>query len=330
MESRLEFCLSSPMSTRTRVALLLLALLAPAPLHAQAPTPAPTPIQPVPIPSFPSPTASSSPEARQAESRAAWKAAEQTAVRGPASVTLRDEAKLEIPPGMVFIPQEPATRLSRAMGNTPGPNFVGIVTNFSDDDTWIVFVNWTPDGYIRDDDAKDLNPDDILENLTEGTEAANKDRLTRGFPELTLKGWTQRPEYNATTHRLSWSLRVVPKDEPDGGSINFNTRALGRNGYFSLNLVDRPELIEKDRPISAQLLTNLEYEPGKRYTDFNGSTDRVAEYGLAGLIGVVALKKLGLIALAGAFILKFAKLGVLAVVGAGVALKRIFRKKPSA
>ena len=315
------------MATFLRSTLVLLVILAAAPLRAQSPAPAPAPV-PIPFSTTPAtpPTAAS----RDAEYHAAWNEAEQTAIRGPASIALRDQAKLALPAGMVFLPQATAARLSRAMGNQASASLVGIVTNFSDADSWIVFINWTADGYIRDDDAKDLNPDDILENLTEGTVEGNKDRLARGFPEINLKGWTQRPEYNVVTHRLSWSLRVVPKDEPDGGSVNFNTRALGREGYFGLNLIDKPELIEKDRPVSALLLANLEYDEGKRYTDFNASTDHVAEYGLAALLGVVALKKLGLIALAGAFVLKFAKVGFLAVVGVGLGLKRFFRRKPGA
>jgi uncharacterized membrane-anchored protein len=38
---------------------------------------------------------------------------------------------------------------------------------------------------------------------------------------------------------------------------------------------------------------------------------------------VVALKKLGLIAIATAFVLKFAKLGILAVIGLGAAVRRL-------
>jgi len=52
--------------------------------------------------------------------------------------------------------------------------------------------------------------------------------------------------------------------------------------------------------------------------------------GLAGLIGVVAAKKIGIIALVGAFLLKFAKVGALAVLGLGVAAKRLFRRAPRA
>ncbi len=270
-------------------------------------------------------------ETRKAELQAAWRAAAGTATRGPASVPLLDQARLALPKGMVFIPQAEAARLASALGNRPGPDQVGIVTTFDDNDQWMVVVRFTKEGYIRDDDARDLNADDILANLRDGTVEANKERVQRGFPELELMGWTQPPGYDAATHRLAWALAVKQVNAPaDEVGINFNTRALGRDGYFSLNLITGQDTIDADRAVPATLLSSLDYNEGKRYTDFTASTDRVAEYGLAALIGVVAAKKLGLIAVAGAFAVKFAKVGLVAAAGLGVALKQLFRRKPIA
>ena len=269
---------------------------------------------------------------REAERRAAWTEAADAATAGPASVPLRDQAKLDLPKGMVFIPQQQATRLSRALGNHPGPSMVGMITTLDDDSEWMVIINWIPDGYIKDDEAKDLDATAILDQLKEGTVEGNKDRLARGFPELELTGWIQPPHYDATRHQLAWSLGVKQKGEPAGAetTVNFNTRALGRNGYFSLNLITGQNAIDKDRAVATTLLTNLHYDEGKRYTDFNESTDRVAAYGLAALIGVAAAKKLGLLAVVGLFVAKFAKVGLLAVGGIGIAIARLFKRKPGA
>ena len=311
---------------KTAAAVLLAALW----LHAAAAAPPSPASQTEPTRAEPTRAEPTSAEARQAEMRAAWRAAFDAATRGPAVVPLRDLAKLQLPAGMIFIPQAEAARLSRAQGNRPGPEMVGTVTSMGDAGEWIVVIRWTADGYIRDDEAKDLDPDDILKSLREGTEIGNQDRVARGFPELELRGWTQPPQYDPATHRLAWSLGVITKGGTGGAaSINVNTRALGREGYFSLNLITGEDTIERDRAVSATLLSGLDFNEGKRYSDFNSSTDRVAEYGLAALIGVVVAKKLGLIALAGVFLLKFAKVGALAVVGVGLALKRLFRKRPT-
>ncbi len=143
-------------------------------------------------------------------------------------------------------------------------------------------------------------------------------------------GWVQPPSYDAATHRLVWSLLAKDKGEPDNvaKSINYNTYALGRDGYFSLNLLSNSERIAGDKAVAHGLLGDLAYNAGKRYADFSASTDRIAEYGLMALVGGVAAKKLGLFAIAIAFVLKFAKIIFVgaAVLGAGVV--QFFRRKP--
>src|SRR5262250_574839 len=90
------------------------------------------------------------------------------------------------------------------------------------------------------------------------------------------------------------------KDKSEPGAaprgVNYNTYALGRHGYVSLNLVTEYAVIEKEKPIAQRLLGALEFNAGTRYADFNSATDRVAEYGLAALVGGFAAKKLGLFA----------------------------------
>lgn len=267
---------------------------------------------------------------REAEARQAWQAASAVAVRGPASVPLRDQASLALPQGMVFIPQAEAARLSRAMGNRPGDSLVGMVTSPKDDEQWLVYVSWVAEGYVRDDESQDLDADTVLQGLRDATEDANKDRASRGFPELDILGWNEPPRYDVSTHFLSWSVSLKEKGAADSDRVvNFNTRALGRNGHFSFNLVTDQASFAKDRSVSATLMAGLGYGDGKRYADFNSSTDHVAEYGLMALIGVAAAKKLGLLAVAAAFALKFAKVGVVAVGAMLLGLRRFFRRKPS-
>jgi hypothetical protein len=172
-----------------------------------------------------------------------------------------------------------------------------------------VVIRYIKEGYIKDDDAKNWNADDLLKNLKDGVEESNKDRVARGFPEMQVIGWVQPPSYDAATHRLVWSLLAKDKGEPDSAakSINYNTYALGRDGYFSLNLLSNSERIAGDKAVAHELLGDLAYNAGKRYEDFSASTDRIAEYGLMALVGGVAAKKLGLFAVVAAFVLKFAK-----------------------
>jgi uncharacterized membrane-anchored protein len=273
------------------IALCLIALLAALPARAQAP-------------------AADRQAAIQAEIQAAYQAGIQAGTRGPAKVTLIDQATLSIPADQVFMPKVEATRFLRALGNTvSGDTLQGLVIGLKQEDEWIVVVRYIKEGYIKDDEAKDWKADELLANIKEGTEESNKDRVARGFPEMQVLGWVEKPTYDATTHRLVWSLLSKNKDEPDSAvkGINYNTYALGRDGYFSLNLLTDSNHIGGDKAVARTLLAALAYNSGKAYEDFNPSTDHIAAYGIAALVGGIAAKKLGLFALIGVFVLKFAK-----------------------
>jgi uncharacterized membrane-anchored protein len=199
-------------------------------------------------------------------------------------------------------------------------------------DQWIVVVRYIKEGYIKDDEAKDWKADEMLANIKEGTEEDNKDRAARGFSEMEILGWVEKPTYDAGAHRLVWSLLSKNKGEPDTAvkGINYNTYALGRDGYFSLNLLTDSSHVDSDKAVARTLLAALAYDAGKGYEDFNPSTDRIAVYGIAALVGGIAAKKLGLLALIGVFVLKFAKViavGVAAFMG-GV-WKLLGRKRQS-
>ena len=247
---------------------------------------------------------------RKAELAAAWQAASKAGSGGPSDVALIDQAALKLPAEYFFVPKAEGVRVLRALGNVVNDStFVGLVVGLHQNDQWIVVIRYVKEGYIKDDDAKNWNADELLKNISDGVEQANKDRVARGFPELQVIGWVEPPGYDAATHRLVWSLLAKDKDEPDHAqkSINYNTYALGRDGYFSLNLLSGSERIASEKAVAHELLADLSYNAGERYEDFSATTDRIAEYGLAALIGGIAIKKLGLFALFVALVLKFAK-----------------------
>ena len=238
---------------------------------------------------------------------------------------------LHLPAGFAYVPNPAAARFLAAMGNQADDSFLGLVLPGEGDMDWIASINFEKSGYIRDDDAKSWNVEDMLKTLKEGAEEINQSRASRGIPELELLGWAEPPAYDAATHRLVWALTVSNKGAPAGEpqSVNYNTHALGREGYVSLNLVTSLDELAKRKPIAQTLLASLEFSPGKRYEDFNAETDHTAEYGLAALVGgAMVAKKFGLFALAGLFIAKFGKLLAIAAAAMfGLFGKRLGRKK---
>lgn len=281
------------------------------------------------IAAAPGPARAESSAAAEAEMKAAWQAAEKTATFGPARVKLLDQGSLALTPDEVFIPAAEADRIMAALGNPRDPARYGLVVSRAESASWMVDISWVKEGYIRDGDAKEWEPDALLDSLKQATDEGNAQRLERGMSALDVTGWVERPSYDAASHRLIWSLSARERDAPASvpQTINYNTYALGREGYFALDLITTADRISSEKKVARDMLASLEYAPGKRYQDFNGSTDKVAAYGLAALIGVVAIKKLGLLAIVGVFLLKVWKIGFLALAAGGAMLRRFFKKR---
>ena len=251
----------------------------------------------------------------------AWEAASKAATTGPADVPFGDQAVMKIPSGMAYIPVLEASALMKLWGNSVGEQFQGLVISTRNDESWVVSLSRVNEGYVKDEEAQNWNADELLQSLKEGTEAQNEERLKMGIPALDVVGWVQPPRYDSSSHRLVWALKAVERGGAAGAeaTVNYNTYALGRDGYFEINLLTGTNHIDQDKPIAHGLLNSFTYNPGKRYEDFNAETDHIAEYGIAALIGGVAAKKLGLLAVLGVFLAKFAKVILigLAVIGAG-------------
>ena len=257
-----------------------------------------------------------------------WAAAMDAMVEGPQQVSFVDQAQFSVPEGYGFVPAAQAKPLMEKMGNRTDDRFIGLIFPLSNEANWFVAVDYEPSGYIKDEDAKDWDADELLQNLKDGTEQSNKHRESIGVPAIEVTRWVQKPSYEAGTHRLVWSAEVREKGgaDPDPG-VNYNTYVLGREGYISMNLITSAASVEQDKPAAHELLAAVNFVDGKRYTDFNASTDKVAAYGLAALVGGAAAKKLGLVGIIGAFLAKFAKVIFIAVIALGASLLKLFKRK---
>jgi uncharacterized membrane-anchored protein len=267
---------------------------------------------------------------QEAEMKAASEVARAAAKNGPADIALKDQATLKLPAGYAFVPQPQADQLLKAMGNGTDPRRIGLV--FPPQGDAFVVARYFDSGYVKDEEARDWKADELLKGLKEGTEENNKERASLGMPPMEIVGWVQPPNYDAATHRLVWSIESQQQnaitDAPHG--INYNTYVLGREGYLSLNLVTAADTIAQDKSIAATLLQATSFNAGKTYADFNASSDKVAEYGIAALVAGVAAKKLGFFALGAAFAAKFAKVIGLAVLGLLAAARKLMGRKPAA
>lgn len=250
---------------------------------------------------------------------------------GPRKVDLGHDVSIDLPPGYVYLPPAESKKLLEKNGSFHNDSVLGLLASDKEED-WFVVVRFEDEGYIKDDEK--LDGEEILSSLRESLPEANEERKRRGFKPLSLDGWAEPPRYEKAQHHMVWALIV---SDPDGKSVNFNTRILGRRGYVSLNLVTSPESLATYKGNATTLLTATHFNGGARYEDFNEKTDKVAEYGLAGLVlagaglGAAKLIKIGLLAKFGKVILGLLIAGkkaiVVAVLGIGAALKKFFGGK---
>jgi uncharacterized membrane-anchored protein len=95
---------------------------------------------------------------------------------------------------------------------------------------------------------------------------------------------------------------------------------------LSVNFIAGMPDLSAIRVAAADFADHASFNQGARYADFDASSDKKAEYGIAGLVaagvGVAAIKKLGLLAI----ILKFGKVIFLAVAGALVAARKFLAR----
>jgi uncharacterized membrane-anchored protein len=243
-------------------------------------------------------------------------------------------AKLSVPKEFNFLgPDDAETVLVKLWGNPPSeekPLGLLIPAGMTPLSTncWVVTIDYTEDGYVKDDDASKINYDDLLKKMQTGIAANNKVREEHGYPAITLVGWAAPPHYDAATHKLYWAKRLKFGDEPND-TLNYSIRMLGRKGVLELNAVAAVNQLAEIDAQTPQILGMVDFKEGSRYADFDPKVDKVAKYGIATLVAggaLAAAAKLGLLKGLWVFILaakKFIIIGVIAVVAF---VKKLFKR----
>lgn len=163
-------------------------------------------------------------------------------------------------------------------------------------DGWAVVVTESKDGHVSDSDAAKTDYSKLMKDMQAATQDSNAEREKAGYGTLELVGWADQPSYDAGSHKMYWAKELAFSDS-DTHTLNYAVRILGRDDVLELNAVSGMTQLPQIKKDMAAMLSQVSFNAGSRYEDFNGSTDKLAAYGIAGLVGVVAAKKIGLIAL---------------------------------
>ena len=234
-------------------------------------------------------------------------------------------AILNVPDGFKFLDSDQSKRvLTDLWGNPPseplGLLFPENMTPMHDEFTYAVEIEYAEEGYIEDEDAEDLDYDDLLEEMQEDIKAANPERIAQGYPAMELIDWASPPYYDHENKKLHWA-KELKFDDYDVNTLNYNIRVLGRKGYLNLNAIGDIDMLDVFNAERDNILQSVEFTAGNRYSDFNPDIDEVAAYGIGALIAGKVLAKAGFFALILKF-WKFIAIGAVALFGAF--RKRIF------
>lgn len=238
-------------------------------------------------------------------------------------------AEMHVPENFYFLNAKDAkTVLEDVWGNPPGDSVLGMLfpaglTPF-DAESWAVTIEYEEDGYVSDEDADDINYDDLLATMKEDVAADSEARVEQGYEAIELIGWASAPYYDAKAKKLHWA-KEIKFGSSELNTLNYNIRVLGRKGVLVMNFIagmDQKALIDSNIDT---VLAMAEFEPGSKYADFDPDIDKVAAYGLGALVAGKVIAKTGLFAMALIFLKKF---GVFILLGLGALVKKIgFGKK---
>ena len=98
----------------------------------------------------------------------------------------------------------------------------------------------------------------------------------------------------------------------------------GRRGVLSMNAVATMEESAQIEVAMRQVMAFTSFADGHAYSDFDPHVDKVAAVGIATLIAGGAMAKGGIFKVLGALLMAGKKFVVLAVVGIGVFVRRLF------
>lgn len=209
------------------------------------------------------------------------------------------------------------------------PNLLGMILpkKYSpiDEKSWGVTIYYEEEGHVKDDDAANIDYDELLKSMQESSKEQNKYRAQQGYPPVYLEGWASEPFYDSGEKKLHWAKELRFEGD-ESNTLNYNIRILGRHGFLEMNFIAGIGQLEEIKTEVSTILNMTNFNEGYRYEDFNPEIDKIAAYGIGGLIAGKVLAKAGILA---KFLLVFKKAGIFIIAGIGFLISKLRGKKSS-
>lgn len=223
---------------------------------------------------------------------------------------------INVPNGFKYLDPVQAERvLVELWGNPKSDNLsLGLLLpekqGVLDQKGYVFNIQYDEIGYVKDDDADDIDYDELLTQMRKDSDEENINRKKEGFQTISIVGWAAKPFYDEDRKILHWAKEIKFGTDPLN-TLNYNIRILGRKGVIVLNAIaTESELPLVQRDIS-KVLDIVQFNKGYKYEEFDSSIDNVAAWTIGGLVAGKILTKVGVFAI----IAKFGKVIFLAILG---------------
>lgn len=234
------------------------------------------------------------------------------------TITLKDGiATLTVPAGFKYLDPEQSNYVLHNLWGNPAsesslgmllPEHLGPLT----EGAWVFDIEYQEMGYVKDDDADEIDYDELLKTMQQEMADGNAERAKLGYEPVTLVGWASAPFYDQKKHILHWAKEARFGDS-ETHTLNYNVRVLGRKGVLVLNAIASMDQFEEVNRNISQVENIVAFNEGSRYADYVPGVDEVAAYTVGGLVAGKVLAKVGFFAL----LLKFWKFIALGLVALG-------------
>lgn len=237
------------------------------------------------------------------------------------------EATFTIPKGFKFLNDSSSWYvLEKLWGNQEDHMVLGMLfpesMGPSSDNAWAFVVTYDAMGYVKDDDAEDMDYDELLTELKKDVDTESQEREAANFESVELIGWASTPFYDKERKALHWA-KELKFGSDSSHTLNYDIRLLGRKGVLSFNAVGKVSQINEIKPHINNIIAGAEFNEGFKYSDFDPDIDTVAAITIGGLVAGKLLAKAGFFVL----LLKFWKVIALGVAGFGAAFVRFFKRR---
>jgi uncharacterized membrane-anchored protein len=235
------------------------------------------------------------------------------------------KANLRVPKGFKYLNAEQTQYvLSELWGNPEDKTVLGALVPENNGvgygDSWLFTITYDDMGYVKDDDAKDVDYDELLTGIKEDCQNYNEERKNAGFETVEIIGWASTPFYDESKKVLHWAKEIRFGGSEGENTLNYDLRILGRKGVYILSAVAAMNQLPEVKTNIDNVISSIDFNEGERYADFDSSTDNVAAWTIGGLVAGKVLAKVGFFAI----LAKFGKFILIGLIAVGAGIKKFF------